>query len=124
MANPMSLMILHRLCSILLCMRCKTYPILAAIGVCLVFSFQSYAETQWSCGALSWVTPPTLENGVFRSTLTAECLMSGGDDQTLSTLAQFIRSDIETSGKLQIHKGPLELSYKGLPAVRYDVTDD
>src|SRR5688572_4137779 len=83
-----------------------------------------YAETQWKCGEYHWVNPPSLEDGVFRSTLTAECIMTGGDEKTLRVLADFIKKDVENSGKLQIHDGPTQLTFEGLPALKYDVTDD
>src|SRR4051812_2483121 len=84
---------------------------------------RAHASPHWECGDSQWVTPPSLEDGIYSSTLTAECKMSGGDDQTLPTLANFIRTDIETSGKLEIHTGPTVTTVEGLPGVKYDVTD-
>jgi len=108
-------------------------PITLVLCWVLFFSFHLHAEqtsdikkppSHWSCGDHQWVRPPTLEDGIFQSTLSAECTMMGGDSNTLNHLAGFLREDIEKSGKLQIHHGPVELSYEGLPALQYDVTDD
>lgn len=92
-----------------------------------LLSTTAWAESvspKWDCGEPNWVTPPTLEDGIFNSTLTAQCTLSGGTPETLSRLAQFIRNDITTSGKLTVNAGPIEKTYEGLPAFEYDVTDD
>lgn len=96
---------------------------LVLFGIGIFLTSSNYAWCQWDCNDSKWVAPPKLERGVFESTLTSECILTGSKTQ-LSQIAEFILKDIETSGKLKIHKGPTPVSFQGLPAFEYDVTDD
>ena len=82
------------------------------------------ASPTWTCGESTWNEEPRLDEGVFRSQLSGLCLVKEGRPGRLKNLSQFIKADIESSGVLQIHEGPISISYQGLSAVKYDVTDD
>jgi hypothetical protein len=82
------------------------------------------ASPTWNCSETDWLEPPKILDGVFRSKLSGLCLVSGGSPDRIKNLSRLIKVDIETSGKLQIHEGPIPTVYQGLSAAKYDVTDD
>lgn len=78
------------------------------------------SSAQWACQPEQWTSGPGLVNGQFRGTLTTDCVVTGATREGLLSLENFWLGEIKRAA--QVHKGPVEETYRGLPSVMYDVT--
>ena len=80
------------------------------------------ASASWECVDPYWLEPPKMEDDIFVGSIGSECNLYGSQSDGLETVAQFIRHDIEASGKYTLHSGPIsqQREFKG---ALYDFTD-
>ncbi len=72
------------------------------------------------CDASRWQNPPQVVDKVFRGTLEMRCRITTATNGDYGKLADtFIR---ELEEQQQVHMGPTEKTFEGLPGVTYDVT--
>lgn len=77
--------------------------------------------TEYTCEEMVWTDPPVVQNDLFKGTLFVECefkaLSGGGFPQLRDYLLETIVNESQ-----EVHAGPIEETYEGLPSTYYDTT--
>jgi hypothetical protein len=82
-----------------------------------LFSSLVYAQ---NCEPPKWVSPAEVTNGMYRGTLSVNCILKKSNADIRSINSGFKRKTIGSA--LSVHSGPIAETSRGLPAEKYDAT--
>jgi len=77
--------------------------------------------TEWKCEDPNWVVPPTVQNLMYDGTIEVKCEFEAVSGGGFPQLQKYSESKIVKEAN-EIHAGPTEETYKGLPGVYFDAT--
>lgn len=93
---------------------------LGAAALSASFATASSLAPQWSCEPEAFTAPSVVEDGMFRASLQAPCVIKTDSTRGLSYLFDELK---RRAVKVDVvHSGPVEIEYQGLPGVQYDVS--
>lgn len=87
--------------------------------VILAGLFSSTVQAQ-NCEAVKWVTPAVVSNGLYKGTLSVNCVLKKSNSDIRALNSGFKKKTIGSA--LEVHSGPVNDTTRGLPAEKFEAT--
>lgn len=79
----------------------------------------THAQAQ-NCEPVKWVTPAVVSGGLYKGTLSVNCILKKNNADIRSINSGFKRKTLDAA--LAIHSGPVSDTSRGMPAEKYEAT--